>query len=472
MNRGAAIQRLRSETFDVLVIGGGATGLGCALDAAARGYATALVEARDFANATSSRSTKLVHGGVRYLRQGNVALVREALAERSRLLHNAPDYVRPLEFFVPARGTLERAFYAAGLKIYDALAGSSDFPRSRAIFGGVLYWDAQFDDARLALAIARTASDRGAAIANYVRAAALRRENGRICGIAAHDDIGGENFDIRARSVINAAGIFVDAVRALDDAHAAPLLTFSRGAHIVVDAGALPDPGRALLVPRTPDGRVLFAIPWYGSALIGTTDVPAAAADAEPAPADSEVEYLLRTANPYLARSIDRGSIRSAFAGLRPLIDRKAAATARLPREHLVDVSASGLVTIAGGKWTTYRRMAQDAVDAAAIAAKLPPVRCSTHALPVHADDAPESFAERIEHAVRAEMAQTVQDVLARRTRMLFLDAQGALERAPATASLLARLLGQSEAWASRQNAEFATLADRYRVRAQANSAS
>lgn len=482
VNRESSLQRLQTEQFDVLVIGGGATGLGAALDAAARGYRTALIEAADFAKGTSSRSTKLVHGGVRYLRQGNIALVREALLERTRLFNNAPELVHELPFIVPTNGFLDLAYYSAGLKAYDALAAESTFARSRILSprsarthiptlnmgrmrAAVMYADAQFDDARLALALARTATERGAAIANYVRAAAFVAQDGRLCGAVAADEETGERFTIRTRAVINATGIFADAVRRIDDAQAKPMLTLSRGSHIVLPSNVLGEASTALLVPRTNDGRVLFAIPWHDHTLVGTTDIPAQQAELEPFATDAEVSYIISTLNRYLNRKVFESDVLSAWAGLRPLIDRRAAQTSRLSREHALEVSRTGLVTITGGKWTTYRKMAQDAVDAAAAHARLPPVACPTADLRLACYETPMlmSLEARIDFAVAQEMARTVEDVLARRTRALFLDAKAARDQSPSVASVLARRLGRDAMWEREQVRSFDTLASRYR---------
>ncbi len=462
MNRALALNRLQSERFDVLVIGGGATGLGCALDAASRGYLTALIEAEDFAKATSSRSTKLIHGGVRYLRQGNFSLVREALLERARILENAPDYVHSLEFFVPARHLLESLYYAAGLKLYDVLSGGRAFPASRSVRGGVTYWDAQFDDARMAIALARTAHGQGAAIANYAAVTAIHYERGRVAGAQAFDRESGTSFTIRARSVVNAGGIFVDRLRELDEPSCDPLLAFSRGTHIVADLAFLHDPKRAVLVPRTADGRVLFAIPWLGRALIGTTDIAAEKAEYDPVPAPAEIEYLIATASPYLARPIARSDVRSAFTGLRPLLRAPASATSHLSREHAVVVSKNGLVTIAGGKWTTYRKMAQSAVDAAAQTAELNFAPCRTAQLRLCNDEMPANPALQLAHAVKNEMARTVEDFLARRTRLLFLDARTAIAQAPQVSTALAQLMGFGQSWAAEQSAAFVKIARNY----------
>jgi glycerol-3-phosphate dehydrogenase len=517
LNRAAGLARLADETFDVLVVGGGATGLGAAVDAAARGYRTALIEAEDFASATSSRSTKLIHGGVRYLQQGNVGLVREALRERTILRRNAPHLVDELAFVVPAYGAFELAYYAAGLAVYDLLAGATDFPRSRAVGakraralipalaperlrGAVVYHDGRFDDARLAIALARTAVDHGAAVANYVRATGfLRDANGRVVGVTAIDRETGAALDVRARAVINATGIYADAVRALDDPSAARLLAHSRGSHVVVRAEALGPATAALLVPKTTDGRVLFAIPWHGHAIVGTTDVPADAPELDPQATAAEIAYLLATVNRYLATPLCERDILATFAGLRPLIARSATSTATLSREHAIDVSPSGLVTIAGGKWTTYRTMARDAVDAASRTAGLIPTPSWTSDLPLRGaqKDVPPADALRaygadavhvqsliasdaslgepldphlpytgahVVYGARAEMARTVEDVLARRTRALFLDADAARASAPRAASLMAAELGRDAAWIARELRTFEALAARRRA--------
>ncbi len=495
MNRDVGLSRLAGEQFDVVVIGGGATGLGAAVDAGSRGYRTALIEAADFGSATSSRSTKLVHGGVRYLEQGNVGLVREALRERSTLLRNAPHLIHDLAFVVPAYRRFDLAFYAVGLKVYDALAGRTEFPRSHVVSpadartlipalapnglrGAVVYHDGQFDDARLALALARTAVDHGAAVANYVRATGFFYDSaGRVTGVDAVDAESGAQLTVRARAVINATGIFADTMRTLDDPAARPLLAHSRGSHIVVSSAALGS-AAALLVPKTSDGRVLFALPWHERTIVGTTDVPVDAPERDPKPSADEIAYLLATVNRYLEAPLAQRDILAVFAGLRPLIRRGATSTARLSREHLVDVSRSGIVTIAGGKWTTYRKMAQDAVDAAARSAGLGASPSRTVSLPLHGaqHDTPDNvllreygtdaanvlqlvaadatLATRLDprlpyteaqvvYAVRAEMARTVEDVLARRTRALVLDAGAARAAGPRVAALMSAELGR-----------------------------
>ncbi|HTX58576.1 MAG TPA: glycerol-3-phosphate dehydrogenase/oxidase [Verrucomicrobiae bacterium] len=477
MRRDAMLGRLSDERFDVLVIGGGATGLGCAVDAASRGYRTALVEAHDFAEATSSRSTKLVHGGVRYLAQGQIGLVREALHERTNLLRNAPAIAHERAFLTPAYRWYEAPYYYTGLRLYDALAGGSNLGRSRrlrasqatarsprlrraGLRAAIEYRDGQFDDARLAIALARTAASHGAALANYAAATALLREGSRVAGARVRDEERGATFEVRATATIAAAGIFADDVRRLDDPQAPALLAHSRGTHLCVSRDAYPGE-HALLVPKTDDGRVLFVIPWHEHVLIGTTDVAVARAELNPQPTPEEIAYLLQTVNRYLEAPIEESAIRAAWAGLRPLVERGARSTARESREHLVAVSASGLVTIAGGKWTTYRKMAQDAVDAAVASAGLAPAPCVTASLRLlddPRDDLAAIVAERADLAeplcpgfsytkadvvngFRNEMARTAQDVLARRTRLAFLD-RAAAESARATVAELAAYCG------------------------------
>ncbi len=483
MNRDASLRALgTSEVWDVVVIGGGATGLGTALDAAARGFRTVLVEQGDFAQATSSRSTKLIHGGVRYLQRGNLALVRSALRERGLLLQNAPQLVRPLTFVIPNYEWWEAPWYTAGLKLYDALAGSLSLGPSRhlsrvetlaqipgvapgGLRGGVQYYDAQFDDARLAIALAQTFSGLGGIALNYARVTGLLKWNDRVSGVRICESEGGAEIEIRARSVINATGVFADEVRALDEPEAAPMLAPSQGAHVVLDRAFLPG-ASAIMIPRTDDGRVLFAIPWHGRVLVGTTDTPVARASCEPRPLASEIDFLLAHAARYLARAPSRADVLSAFAGLRPLVRRGSGSGAALSRDHVTNVSRSGLVTITGGKWTTYRLMAEDAVNAAIKAGGPPPGECATKNLrlleigplaeiPTAAD---------VARAVREEMARTIEDVLARRSRSLYLDARASIAAAPLVARIMAAELGRDERWQSAQVAAFRELADGYLV--------
>lgn len=516
MNRDEMLAAARGNAvWDVLIIGGGATGLGCAVEAASRGYRTALVERDDFAKGTSSRSTKLVHGGVRYLRQGNVSLVLEALRERGHLLRNAPHLVRNTAFVVPNYRWWEGPFYGIGLKMYDLLAGRSGFGRSKRLSkkrtlellptiepegldGGVIYYDGQFDDARLAVNLTQTAADRGAAVINYARVTELTKAAGEVKGARVRDEETGTEFALGAKVVINATGVFTDEIRRMDNPHAPPLVSPSQGVHIVLDRSFLPG-DTAVMVPKTDDGRVLFAIPWHHVALVGTTDTPVTAAVAEPRPLDEELRFLLEHAGRYLVRKPHARDVLSAFAGLRPLVagGHEEGTTAELSRDHSLVISKTGLVTITGGKWTTYRKMAEDAVDQAAMLADLPERPSITRGLRIHGWHAdPAAFGEFFhygadaEHlrkllnerpelarrlhprlpiraaqviwAARSEMARTVEDVLARRTRCLLFDARASVEAAPEVALLLAEELGRSQEWIRRQLDDYAALAEGY----------
>ncbi len=506
------------EVWDFVIVGGGATGLGCAVEAASRGYRTLLLEQSDFAKGTSSRSTKLVHGGVRYLRQGNVALVLEALKERGLLLQNAPHLVHDLPFVVPNYAWWEGPFYGIGLKMYDLLAGRSGFGRSRnlsreetlaylptiepdGLDGGVLYFDGQFDDARLAIHLAMTAADQGAILLNYVEVTGLVHEHGEVGGVEARDAETGAEHVVRARVVINATGVFTDRLRRMDDADARPIITPSQGVHIVLDRQFLPGE-TAIMVPKTDDGRVLFAIPWHDRVLVGTTDVEVPAAELEPRPMEEELDYLFEHTARYLTHDPTPADVKSTFAGLRPLVGNPDGdGTAALSRDHTLLISPTGLVTITGGKWTTYRKMAEDTIDQAATLADLPDRPSVTRDLPIHGyqndadqfgeladygadapavraliDERPE-WGERLHPdrpmragevvwAVREEMARTVEDVLSRRRRMLLLDAHASIEAAPAVAALMAAELGRDAAWQQAQVDAFHTLAQGYLVSA------
>jgi len=478
-------QLARSKTYDVAIIGGGATGLGVAVDAAARGFSVLLVEAHDFAKGTSSRATKLVHGGVRYLAQGNIALVREALHERTTLLHNAPHLAQPLPFVMPSYRFWETPFYGAGLKMYDALAGKAGLgeteflsreqtlaclptARPQGLKGGVKYWDGQFDDARLALALARTAASLGAVVVNYCAVTGLLYEDGKITGFDCRDAEGGASYAIKARCVINATGVWVDGLRQKDGEAIGrpvkPMVAPSQGIHAVVDREFLPA-DHALMVPKTSDGRVLFGVPWLGKVILGTTDTPRQDLPEEPRPFKEELDFILRESARYLVKAPQAADIRSVWVGLRPLVkplDEDGEDTKQLSREHTVLVSRSGLVTVTGGKWTTYRAMAEDVLEKcsdkrllertrAGVTANLKLIGGDEVAGPRPALSAPQGLhsygseassvmqlpgAARdlsgglteamVRFAARSEYARTVEDMLARRWRLLFLDARRA----------------------------------------------
>ncbi len=488
------------KVWDFLIIGGGATGLGCAVDAASRGFSVLLLEQNDFGKGTSSRSTKLVHGGVRYLAQGNLKLVQEALKERGILLKNAPHMVSKQAFVIPAYSYWDKFFYGAGLKTYGLLSGKYGFGKSEILSrketmrrlptirqegldGGILYYDGKFDDARLLVDLAATAASNGAVLLNHARVFSLQRDKGgKITGAACSDELTGQVFLARARSVINATGAFCDTVRRMSDPNAENLIAPSQGVHLVFDSKFLSG-SSALMVPKTSDRRVLFAVPWHGRAVFGTTDTPVANAELEPRALDSEIDFILETAAEYIADPPKRSDILSVFTGIRPLVKASGTTnTAVLSRDHTIEIDLGGLVTITGGKWTTYRRMAEDAVDQASEHNGFERRKCVTAELPISnsklladgiADADPELReilhpsleyrAADVVAAVRYELAATLEDVLARRTRALFLDAEAALEIAPKVAALIAAELNESDAWIRDQLRSFSAVADGFR---------
>jgi glycerol-3-phosphate dehydrogenase len=493
MTRNDLLLALREPgPWDVIVIGGGATGLGAAVDAASRGFKTLLLESHDFAKGTSSRATKLVHGGVRYLAQGNIGLVRDALHERGLLRRNAPHLVHTLGFVIPGYDWWSIPFYGIGMKVYDFLSGKLNLapskPISRAqalefvptlrqdgLRGGVLYFDAQFDDSRLAVTLMRTLLDLGGVAVNYAPVTGLLKLENRISGVRATDSETGELFELHARVVINATGVFVDAVRQMDEPNAKKMLSPSQGAHLIVDRDFLAG-DHALMIPKTDDGRVLFAVPWHEKVILGTTDGPVKDVSLEPRALDSEVDFILRTAGRYLSRKPTRADVRAAYAGLRPLVKAEGAnSTAALSRDHTIRISQSGLITITGGKWTTYRKMGEDVINRAleigglkSAPSRTPELHLHGHSLEtmdevwqVYGTDAAAARAmpgadkllhprlpyteAHVRYAARAELARTVEDVLARRTRAILLDARASLEAAPRVAQILAEELGYSE---------------------------
>ena len=498
------------QEWDFCIIGGGATGLGVAVDAASRGFSTVLVEQYDFAKGTSSRATKLVHGGVRYLQQGNIKLVTEALHERGILRRNAPHLVRDQSFIVPNYKWWEGPYYGLGLKVYDWMAGELGLGKSKwlsreetleqaptldaeGLRGGVLYHDGQFDDARLAINLAQTAASHGAVLLNYFRMDGLLKKDGVIRGIRATDQAegagtargaGGPSYEIMAKVVINATGVFTDSILQMDQPGSETVIAPSQGVHIMLDKDFLPGQA-AILVPHTDDGRVLFAVPWHNKIIVGTTDTPVSEATIEPRAFPEEIDFILQQIGRYLQKIPDRRDIRSVFAGLRPLVKSSSKKTAELARDHLILVSDSGLITITGGKWTTYRRMAEDTVNTAIQRSGLPVRPCITDTLAIHGSGGEDEAAIRaltatkpewgmqlharlpylqadIIRGVREELCMTVEDALSRRTRSLLLDAQAAIECAPAVAALLATELGHDRDWEVRQTQAFGELAKGY----------
>jgi len=520
MNREQMIEQItkRTDPWDMVVIGGGATGMGVAVDAASRGFDVLLLEAKDFGKGTSSRSTKLVHGGVRYLEQGNVSLVMEALKERGLLRQNAPHLVRDLAFIVPNYSWWEAPFYGIGLKLYDMLAGKYGFGKSRVLTqeetlerlptlqteglrGGVIYYDGQFDDSRLLIHLAATAADHGAAVVNYIQVTSLLKDGeGYINGVIARDEESGALHTIAAHVVINATGIFTDNIRRMADPQIEAMVTPSQGIHLVFERSFLKG-DTAIMVPHTSDGRVMFAIPWHDHTVVGTTDTQIDEPSYEPRPFEQEIQFILETAALYLSRPPKRSDVLSVYVGIRPLAKAGGPGkTSALSCDHTIHVDNSGLLTITGGKWTTYRHMAEDCVDHAITLGRLREEPCVTKTLKIHgyrehihdlgnlwvygsdadairgiASQEPELgkplhpelpyVGAEVVWAARQEMARTVEDVLARRTRALFLNAQAASDMALQVARIMANELHYDEAWMQHQVSEFQTLAHQYSLR-------
>jgi glycerol-3-phosphate dehydrogenase len=515
MNRSQMLSRLDTEKeWDIIIIGGGATGLGSAVDAASRGYKTLLLERFDFAKGTSSRATKLVHGGVRYLAQGNIKLVMEALRERGLLLKNAPHLTRNQAFILPSYNWREKWFYGIGLKIYDLMSGKLSIGKTRLLSskktaaclpavnssklsGGILYHDGQFDDARLAVNLAQTAAEQGGVVLNYMEVFDLKKENNKVKGVYVEDTLSGKEYELNSKAVINATGVFTDDILQMDDENQDNLVSPSQGIHFVVDKKFFPG-DYAMMIPKTDDGRVLFAVPWHNKVIIGTTDTAIQEPLFEPTPLAEEIEFIFRNINRYLTSGITRSDIKTVFTGLRPLVKAPGQkSTALMPRDHTIIVGKSSLVTITGGKWTTYRKMAKDAVDNALFVAKLERKSCVTETLPIHgytnnADSSEalhyygsdaaaikkimeanpamskklhpdfEYTAAQVIWAVRHEMAVTVEDVLARRIRILFLDAHAALQTAPVVANLIAAEMGKDQQWIEQELSNFTAIAKHY----------
>lgn len=518
MNRKSVLKKIRKKDkeWDIVIIGGGATGLGCAVDAASRGFKTLLLEQVDFSKGTSSRSTKLVHGGVRYLQQGDISLVFEALKERGLMFKNAPHLVTNQSFIIPTYDFWGGPFYTVGLKVYDLMAGklglgpSMHLSREEAIealptveqeglTGGVIYQDGQFDDARMAVSLAQTSVDYGGTVLNYCKVTQLIKDGELVTGVVAIDQETNEEFNIKSKVVINATGVFADEIIQMDEPGKRDLITPSQGIHLILDKSFLPNK-YAIMVPHTSDGRVMFAVPWHNHVVVGTTDTLIEKHLLEPVALESEIDFVLETAGKYLVKQPTRKDVLSVFAGLRPLAkpEDEKKATKEISRGHKILISVSGLITIIGGKWTTYRKMAEDTIEKAIMLAGLPERECITNHLPIHGfrmDIDPYtdpmapygiykeeilSIAEEEENlggllseklhiyrsqiawAVRKEMARTVEDVLARRTRALFLDARESLRMAPEVARIMAAETGQNEDWIIGQIKAFEAIANNY----------
>ena len=499
MDRSIFLKDLVStEVWDIIIIGGGASGLGAAVDSAQRGYKTLLLEKNDFAKGTSSRSTKLVHGGVRYLQNGDISLVIEALKERGIMKKNAPQMVKDMSFVIPFYDWWNGPFYGLGLKVYDMMAGKLGLGpsellnkketislinnvKNKGLRGGVIYHDGQFDDSRMAITLARTASELGTTILNYVEVKQLIKDNELISGVEVVDRESNKKFTIKAKVVINATGVFSDQIMKMDQPDVKPMIRPSQGIHLVLEKDFLDGP-HAIMIPHTSDGRVLFAVPWHNHVVLGTTDTPIDETLEEPKPIEEEIDFILANAGQYMTKKPKRKDVKSVFAGLRPLAANQESdsETKEISRHHKINVSTSGLISILGGKWTTYRKMAEDAINTASVVAGLKEVKCFTHKLkllgfkenidfnhPLHAygSDADEisnigtekdndSLSDKfyisrnlIIWSIKKEMAIHLDDVLARRTRCLFLDAQETKKIAPTVAKIMAEILNKNKSW-------------------------
>jgi glycerol-3-phosphate dehydrogenase len=504
MNRNQMIQQLESiQEWDVCIIGGGATGLGTALDAASRGFKTILFEQHDLAKGTSSRSTKLVHGGVRYLQQGNIKLVMEALKERGLLLKNAPHIVHNQKFVVPNYKWWEKPFYGIGLKIYDKMAGSlglgpSEFLSKEEILllaptldpkglkGGILYHDGQFDDARLAISIAQTAVQHSGIILNYFPVTGFLKIKNKVYGVLVKNSLTGKEYEVKSKVVINATGVFTDAVMKMDDKKHKSIISPSQGIHLVVDKEFLPG-DTAIMIPKTDDGRVLFAVPWHDKIVLGTTDTPVDKVVAEPVPQKEEIKFILKQIGRYLSKDPELSDVKSMFAGLRPLVKArpngssgrgKTKKTAALSRDHLIHIADSGLITVTGGKWTTYRKMAEDVINVAIKNSDLADNPCITNELKLTGHNMTSGPAEIsllsqeelravIHKSIHEEMCMTVEDFLSRRTRQLLLDANKAINAAPMVAQLMAEEMNKDEDWIKEQINIFNSVAANYKPQTQ-----
>jgi len=517
MNREEKLKQLRDNNeFDFVIIGGGATGLGCAVDAASRGYKTLLLEKYDFAKGTSSRSTKLVHGGVRYLAQGNIHLVREALLERGRMLRNAPHVCHKLAFVVPVYSWWDKWYYGLGLWIYEFLSAKFSLGKTKTLSknetlkylpdldatnlkGGILYYDGQFDDSRLAINLAQTAIEQGALVLNYCGVIDFIKKDDKVIGLKAKDELSNQEYVIKSKVVVNATGVFADTLLQKSEGHTEVTIAPSQGIHLVINKSYF-ESLSAMLIPKTSDGRVLFVIPWHDKLVLGTTDTPVKEVALEPKPLKEEIHFIMNHFNKYSKHQIDYADVNSVFVGLRPLVKVGAEKkTALLSREHSIKVLSSGLVDITGGKWTTYRKMAEQTINKAIQISGFKFVRCKSRHLKIHgfskekinshltiygsdahliqkmiADD--NSLSEKIHPlylytkaevvwAVKIEMALTVEDVLARRIRLLFLDARSAMEAAPIVAGIMAPLLGKNSEWERGQISSFQKLAQGYLIK-------
>ena len=524
MERDKLIDRINADNkiYDFVIIGGGATGIGIALEASARGYSVVLLEKSDFTKSTSSKSTKLVHGGVRYLAQGDIALVREAVVERGLLTQNAPHLVKNQSFIIPTHGWFDEVLYTVGLTFYDLLAGKLSLGRSRylsksktlkristinpkKISAGIVYHDGQFDDTRLAINTLQTAEEMGAIVLNYCSVTGLLKDEvGKLSGVKFTDEEKGTQYKIKGKQVVNATGVFADDVLKMDSPNAKKTIAPSQGVHLVLNKSFLPG-NDAIMIPKTDDGRVLFLVPWHGRVVVGTTDTPIKEESLEPIALEEEVEFILKTTARYLTKAPKRSDVLSVFAGLRPLAAAKGNGkkTKEISRSHKIFVSESGLLTMVGGKWTTYRRMGQDLVDKAEKLRAWSRTSTKTKHMKIH------GYKEGVDHqnplsfygsdeaailemckstgmneiissqlgvikaqvvwAVKHEMARTVEDFLARRTRCQLLDARESIRMVPKVAEIMAAELNLDKNWQVEQVSAYERVTSNYILQSTAN---
>ena len=517
MNRKVMMDKLKSDskTYDFIIIGGGATGIGVALEASARGYSVVLLEKSDFTKSTSSKATKLLHGGVRYLAQGDIGLVREAVVERGLMLKNAPHITKSQSFIIPTHGLYDEVLYTVGLTFYDLLAGKLSLGRSRRISkaktlerislinpdkisAGVVYYDGQFDDSRMAINVLQSSVEMGAQVVNYCSVDGLVKDaNGKLTGVKVIDEEGGTSFEIKGKQVVNATGVFADDVLQMDSPGAEKTIAPSQGVHLILDKSFLPGDD-AITIPKTDDGRVLFLVPWHNKVIVGTTDTPLEQESLEPVALEEEIGFILSTASRYLTKAPKRSDVLSVFAGLRPLAATKGKGnkTKEISRSHKIYTSKSGLLTMVGGKWTTFRRMGEDLVNKAEKNNNWSHVRTKTKHLKIHgykenvnydnplhfygSDEEPlielskqngwdSSISDsmgvikaQVIWAVRNEMALNVEDFLARRVRCQLLDAKESVKMAPVVAKIMAKELEKDEAWQTKQVADYLEVTSNY----------
>lgn len=494
------------QVFDVIVIGGGATGLGVAVEAITRGYSTLLLEAYDYGKGTSSKSTKLVHGGIRYLANFDFALVKEGLEERYYFLNNAPHLAKKQSYLIPFHNLFERFKYSVGIALYDAFAKDKKIGKSQflshdqllsqapqinpaGMSGGAIYYDGVFDDTRMLVTLLRTFEAQGGMVLNYHPVTDFLYQNNKISGVKAFDSLQGRVLEFTAKTVINATGTLTDVLlNKAEPQQAHQTVSAAQGTHLVFDKAIFDSP-HCLVIPETSDGRILFVLPWHDKIIVGTTDVAVDQPSIEPIAQSAEIDFILETLNRYTKAPVTKAQVKSVFCGQRPLVrDPTQKSTKKISRRHEILETDNGLISIVGGKWTIYRRMGEDTINYAVRKNYLPASQSVTRDfklfghtasidqshLAVYGSQAEKILAiqkqtgnfdkihpdlpylqAEIIYQVREEQAKTVEDVLARRTRAVLLDAKAAKQAAPLVAKLMATELGHDEAWVAQQVESF-----------------